>query len=725
MTGDHGGRAADLVKRYFAQLTVGCGRKGCPNRHCFACVDGPGVLDRTAAALRSLELAQGSVHHLCDEAPPFLSLEMVQEMVFVASRSGDTKPVSRLVASVFCNSDALNRSFLQGDAERTTAAAAAGAAVEETSGLNVIAVVEFYCEMLRLQSAELIGVLMNATESLLCKLQVAQMATPSYILDGPSLRQFVILCLNPLLLEPQYHTKLLLPLLSLVASLSVPCAERLASWWSLLPARQLRHMVSICQQFISVRLCHTQRIDDAVIAATRVLGQLYSGNEAALAAPWRRWRGGAVADEDRLDFRAFYNDAINQEVNLKEDYRRWKSNRGEFSFCDYPFVLEPASKSRVLMYDATAQMTHEFEGAILRSLFVGATSPYLVLKVRRSHLIADTLLQVSLRKEDLKKPLKVQFTGEDGIDEGGVQKEFFQLIFAQIFDVNYGMFTYDESSRLFWFNRASLENEREFELIGILLGAAIYNGVILDARFPHVVYKKLMGEPVGLNDLRVAFPDLARSLQALLDHEPAADVEETFGLVMQVSYDEFGVEKTHDLQPNGGETSVTAANRDEYVRLYCAYLLDTSIASQFGSFHRGFLSVCGGDCLQLFRWEELELLICGSPVLDFEALERVAQYDDGYSREHPTIVALWEVIHSLPVELQKRFLFFTTGSDRVPIKGLGNLNFVISRNGTDESRLPSAHTCFNHLLLPEYKDEVQLREALLKAIEETKGFHII
>ena len=34
---------------------------------------------------------------------------------------------------------------------------------------------------------------------------------------------------------------------------------------------------------------------------------------------------------------------------------------------------------------------------------------------------------------------------------------------------------------------------------------------------------------------------------------------------------------------------------------------------------------CGGDCLQLFRWEELELLICGSPVLDFEALERGAQ----------------------------------------------------------------------------------------------------
>jgi len=74
---------------------------------------------------------------------------------------------------------------------------------------------------------------------------------------------------------------------------------------------------------------------------------------------------------------------------------------------------------------------------------------------------------------------------------------------------------------------------------------------------------------------------------------------------------------------------------------------------------------------------------------------------------------------------QKRFLFFCTGSDRVPIKGLGNLNFVISRNGTDESRLPSAHTCFNHLLLPEYQHKERLKQQLLKAINDTEGFHII
>jgi len=340
-------------------------------------------------------------------------------------------------------------------------------------------------------------------------------------------------------------------------------------------------------------------------------------------------------------------------------------------------------------------------------------------------LIQDTLLRVSQHKRELKKPLKVQFLGEDGIDEGGVQKEFFQLIMAQIFDVAYGMFEYDADTRVFWFNRSSLESHREFQLIGVLIGVAIYNGVILDVRFPHVVYKKLMRQPLGVPDLQRAFPLVGRSLQQLLDFAPAEQVEETFALCMQVTYEEFGERKVFDLVEGGGEVPVTGANRAEYVRLYTQYLLVDSVATQSDAFLRGFESVCGGEAIQLFRWEELELLLCGSPNLDFEALERVTQYDDGFSCDSPCIALLWEVIHELPLEMKKKFLFFCTGSDRVPIKGLGNLSFVISRNGSDEERLPSAHTCFNHLLLPEYTTKSKLKAQLLKAVSDTEGFHII
>jgi ubiquitin-protein ligase E3 A len=45
------------------------------------------------------------------------------------------------------------------------------------------------------------------------------------------------------------------------------------------------------------------------------------------------------------------------------------------------------------------------------------------LQVRRGeHLVHDTLLQVQNAGSAIRRPLKVQFIGEEGVDEGGVQK---------------------------------------------------------------------------------------------------------------------------------------------------------------------------------------------------------------------------------------------------------------------------------------------------------------
>ncbi|KAJ1674987.1 hypothetical protein EV182_002164, partial [Spiromyces aspiralis] len=76
--------------------------------------------------------------------------------------------------------------------------------------------------------------------------------------------------------------------------------------------------------------------------------------------------------------------------------------------------------------------------------------PYLVLEVRRDHLVRDTLYQLDIKSSmDLRKQLKVRFVGEEGVDEGGVQKEFFQLLIREIFDPKYGMFTKNEESGLY------------------------------------------------------------------------------------------------------------------------------------------------------------------------------------------------------------------------------------------------------------------------------------
>ena len=65
--------------------------------------------------------------------------------------------------------------------------------------------------------------------------------------------------------------------------------------------------------------------------------------------------------------------------------------------------------------------------------------------------------------------------------------------------------------------------------------------------------------------------------------------------------------------------------------------------------------------------------------------------------------------HALGDDQKRKFLKFVTGSDRVPIRGLSAIKLVVSRAGGDSNRLPSAHTCFDHLLLPDYADLATLK----------------
>ena len=65
-----------------------------------------------------------------------------------------------------------------------------------------------------------------------------------------------------------------------------------------------------------------------------------------------------------------------------------------------------------------------------------------------------------------------------------------------------GMFTYDEKTQMCWFNPTSFETDAQFVLIGLVLGLAIYNNVILDVHFPMVVYRKLFGKKGTFADLK-------------------------------------------------------------------------------------------------------------------------------------------------------------------------------------------------------------------------------
>ena len=47
--------------------------------------------------------------------------------------------------------------------------------------------------------------------------------------------------------------------------------------------------------------------------------------------------------------------------------------------------------------------------------------------------------------------LQVVFEGEEGMDDGGIKKEYFMLLIKELLNPMFGMFYEDEESHLIWF----------------------------------------------------------------------------------------------------------------------------------------------------------------------------------------------------------------------------------------------------------------------------------
>ncbi|PNF21690.1 Ubiquitin-protein ligase E3A [Cryptotermes secundus] len=596
------------------------------------------------------------------------------------------------------------------------------------------------------------------------------------------LNVFVIVLEIPALGSSEY-LEMALPLVCKAAShLPLRLQARLAQIWARHCRTRLKGMLEALQQLITLKVISGQfsrdycvQDEETITAPTKLMKVVYYANILAgeLDPPELRQEDNSVPTDDSLlsnisgnknppppqhgdplgellqvnvldsrcpylPFTEFYNEPLSDAIEMDKDFAYYRSESPtssspetrKFSFMNYAFILTPATKTLGLYYDNRIRMYSERRMSFFHSVVGQPTNPYLRLKVRRDHIIDDALVELEMvameNPKDLKKQLVVEFEGEQGIDEGGVSKEFFQLIVEEIFNPDYGMFTFQNETQTVWFNPTSFESDAQFTLIGIVLGLAIYNNIILDVHFPMVVYRKLMGKKGTFYDLEDWNQTLFTGLKGMLEYE-ADDMEETFVQTFRICYqDVFGTTFFHELKEGGDQIYVCQDNKKEFIDLYADFLLNKSVEKQFRAFRRGFQMVTDESPLHLlFRPEEVEQLVCGSKNFDFNELEEATEYDGGYTLDSPTIRNFWEIVHKMSLESKRKLLQFATGSDRVPVGGLSKLKLIIARNGPDSDRLPTAHTCFNVLLLPEYESKEKLNDRLMKAINYSKGFGML
>ncbi|XP_034040351.1 probable E3 ubiquitin-protein ligase HECTD2 [Thalassophryne amazonica] len=545
------------------------------------------------------------------------------------------------------------------------------------------------------------------------------------------LRAYFILVQNPQYSNTSTYV-IYAHLLRQIAALSEADHHFLVHWLKKLSARRFRQLVERLLQFISTRLFPAEPDELPPLAkcswwipsATKVLSLFNAAN--------------SVSSPPIMPFTDFYNITL-EHIDFMDEYRTWQNygSSNKFSFCQFPFILSTVVKKAIIQKDSEQQMISQARQSLVskvsRRQRVDMNLLFLNIKVRRAQLLSDSLDELTRKRCDLKKKLRVTFVGEAGLDMGGLTKEWFLLLVRQIFHTDYGMFTYTKDSRCHWFSSWKCDNYLEFQLVGTLMGLAVYNSIALDIHFPLYCYRKLLTPPtvpcdqnalVGmatatLDDLQQIMPELAHGLGELLIYE--GNVEEDFCLTFQVLQEEMGVVKSYNLKAGGDKIPVTKQNRKDYVQLYVDFLLNKSIYKQFAAFYHGFHSVCASDALMLLRPEEVEMLVCGNPELDMSILQKAAQYE-GYSKTDATVRCFWDVVLAFPLELQKKLLHFATGSDRVPVGGMADLNFKISKIDVSTDWLPISHTCFNQICLPPYRTRKELKHKLTIAMSNAEGF---
>jgi E3 ubiquitin-protein ligase HUWE1 len=94
--------------------------------------------------------------------------------------------------------------------------------------------------------------------------------------------------------------------------------------------------------------------------------------------------------------------------------------------------------------------------------------------------------------------LSIRFYDEEGVDAGGVTREWFQILARQMFDPNNALFqpcTADrlshQSNKNSWVNPEHLSF---FKFVVRVIGKVIYDGRLLDAYFARSLYRQLLGK---------------------------------------------------------------------------------------------------------------------------------------------------------------------------------------------------------------------------------------
>ncbi|XP_036131617.1 NEDD4-like E3 ubiquitin-protein ligase WWP2 isoform X1 [Molossus molossus] len=358
-----------------------------------------------------------------------------------------------------------------------------------------------------------------------------------------------------------------------------------------------------------------------------------------------------------------------------------------------------------------------------------ALPSHVKISVSRQTLFEDSFQQImNMKPYDLRRRLYIIMRGEEGLDYGGIAREWFFLLSHEVLNPMYCLFEYaGKNNYCLQINPASSINPDHltyFRFIGRFIAMALYHGKFIDTGFTLPFYKRMLNKRPTLKDLESIDPEFYNSIIWIKENNlEECGLELYFIQDMEI----LGKVTTHELKEGGESIRVTEENKEEYIMLLTDWRFTRGVEEQTKAFLDGFNEVAPLEWLRYFDEKELELMLCGMQEIDMNDWQKNTIYRH-YTKNSKQIQWFWQVVKEMDNEKCIRLLQFVTGTCRLPVGGFAELigsngpqKFCIDKVGK-ETWLPRSHTCFNRLDLPPYKSYEQLKEKLLYAIEETEGF---
>ncbi|KAL9184141.1 hypothetical protein ACHAXT_002227 [Thalassiosira profunda] len=360
--------------------------------------------------------------------------------------------------------------------------------------------------------------------------------------------------------------------------------------------------------------------------------------------------------------------------------------------------------------------------------------------VRRQHLLHDSIEAVmSLSPQDMCKAWRFEFMGEIGIDAGGVAREWFELVTEEIFNPDVGLWLASATNQMAMrINPASELSCPEdhliyFRFLGRLMGKALFDGQLVVGHMVRHLYKHILGWPVMFEDLELPDEEYYNSLKKLLEVPNVEDMCLDFTFTENA----LGENRVVELMEGGEDVPVTNDNLPEFLEANLKYHMMDRVKPQLTELLLGFYDVIPEPLLTIFDFQELELLMCGVPVIDIDDWMENTTYQGRFEQKgesSKTCRWFWEVVQNeFDQETRARLLQFATGTSGVPARGFSVLQgndgtikkFCINGISKEHSLYPRSHTCFNRIDLPVYSSKDELREKLKVALATSAtGFDI-